>query len=336
MALDLVAGLQLVEGGTGEVLGGGSKGEVTVNLLQAAPVQVAEVTGKRSSTLDGLQVADVEGTQQRVVEHVELAVDLGEVGHVQGGQVVVGEDLQRRTSEGERVEGHRVEGVVAQDERAVDVLQVGDVERSDVLDGQVGGGLQVGQLHGGLVVVEGQRQAARDGLQVGQVDRGDVLVVVDVQHTNGLELQKLVDGSQRSVGEGKRGDVGETRAQVKVGERGQRHERQLVGRRELHELDVVQGGQRSQGQRPGDVGDGVQVDAGDGAGVEHSDISLDGLHLAQVQCTHLVARDGDLTVQGRARVQLGHSTGSSDGGGHGARVGRGGVGSISSSEGSQY
>lgn len=164
MALDLVVGLQLVEAGTGEVLCGGSKREVTVHLLQASPVQVTEVTSKRGSTLDGLQVTNVEVTQQRVVENVELTIDLSKVGHVQSCQVVVSEHLQGSTSERERVERDRVKGVVTQDKRTVDILQVGDVKASNVLDGQVGSGLQVRQLDGGLIVVEGQGQAASDSL----------------------------------------------------------------------------------------------------------------------------------------------------------------------------
>lgn len=148
-------------------------------------------------------------------------------------------------------------------------------------------------------------------------------------------MQELVDGSQCSVRKSEGGNVSETRAQVKVSKGGQRNERQLVSRSELNELNVVQGGQGRQGQRTGHVGDGVQVDACNGTGVEHSDISLNGLNLAQVQGTNLITGDGDLTVQGRTGVQLRHSTGGSDGGGQRTGVGRGGVSGFGGSKGSQ-
>lgn len=336
VALQLVRRRQLVKLRTREVLGSSSKAEVTVNLVQSAPVQVTKVTTKGSSTLDDLQVWNVQVTQHRVVKDVELTINLGKVWQVQGGQVVVSEDLERRTSEGQGVEGNRVKGVVTQDERAVDVLQVRDIKRSNILNGQVSSRLQVWQLDGGLVVVERQSQTAGDLLQVSQVNRGDVLVVVNVQNTDALELQKLVDGSQSSVRQGKGCDVGKTGTQVKGSERWQRDKRQLVSRGKLQKLNVVQGGQSRQGQRTSDVSDGTQVNSSDGRRVENSDITSNSLDVTQVQSTNLVTRDGNRTVQSRTRVQLRDGGSGSDGGGHGARVGRRRVGrTVGSNEGSQ-
>lgn len=251
------------------------KTEVTINLVQVLPVQVGEITIKGSSTFNNLQVSDVKATQQGVVEDVELTINLGKVRHAQSGQIVVSKDLKRSTSKGEGIKRDGLEGVVTQNERAVDVLQVGDVKGADILNGQVSSRCQVWQLDSGLVVVEGQGQTVSDGLQVRQVNRSNVLVVVDVQDTDGLELQKLVDGTQSSIRQGKGGDVSETRTQVEGNKGRQGNKGQLVTGSKLQELNIVQGSQCSYGQRAGDVSESSQVNGGNGRRIEHVNITLD-------------------------------------------------------------
>lgn len=321
MALDLLVVVQLDERLALKVLVVGGNGEVTVNLLQVVQGEVAKVALDVDGTLDGLQGVELELLQLGVVEDTELTVNLGQVVHGEGGQLLVGEDLERRTNFLKVVERNLIETVVGKLERAVDVLQVGDGQVTNILDGQVGGPDQVLKLDSGIVRVEGQGQALGDGLKARQVDGGDVLVVVDVQTTNVVELQKLVDRGDGSVGQGQGGHLSKTRVQVETGERWQGDKGQLLGLLQLVELNSVQLGQSIERQGTGDVAQAGEVNLGDGGRIENVDVTLDGLNLAQLEVSDGITGDFDGTVQSRAGGELQDGRSSQDGGGVGALLG---------------
>lgn len=208
VALDLLVRVQLVECITGEILGCGCNGEVTINFLQFWQGKVTKVTGHGNGSRNSLQVVKVDFLQQGVVQHTELAVDFSQVVERQTFQVVVGINQQRRANGSQTVEVGRVKAVVRQKERAVDRLQIGNRDFTNILDGQVRSPYQAVQLNGCIVTVERQNQRVRNSVQAQQIDGSDVLIIVDVQKIDFFESKQVVNAGQSRVGQCKRRDIG--------------------------------------------------------------------------------------------------------------------------------
>lgn len=242
--------------------------------------------------------------------------ELGVVGKLEGSSDSlegIGGDLlelrardqgERLSNGGELREISSAEGVVDEGSRAVDLLELGEVDVTSITNGDVVGPLEVGEGGVDTLSVGLNKQQVGD-LGQGNVDATEVAVVVNVEALGGLQVNSL-EGVEEGVGDENAVGLGDLLGESKVLEGRESGPVDVSNGNELGESQV---GKNNQSLESEGSSNGAETRSLEGNKVGSSvgnDITSDAGQGSRKGNGGDLLSEGNLSSQLRARSQLGN------------------------------